>query len=624
EIFAELARMGYEKPPPKLTFYKAFFSDQWKFLIHMIVQCMSAKRTTWNEFSSSMASAIICLTIGRKFNFSKYIFDSMVRNVDSLSKFLMYSQFLQVMINAQVDDLSSHNTKYTSPVLIQKVVANMRRIGKGFSGVETPLPQVQDAAKVDAEDEDDNEVSAAPTPPSTTQAPSPPPQEHIPSPPEAQPAPPLSPPQKQPSQPTDTSESSMTILNTLMETCATLEEEEIQAFWLWMLKRMHPNRGKIAQLDADEDVTLVDIDTAVEMDADIQGRIEDDVTAVKEVNAAEPTVFDDEEVTMTMAQTLIKIKAEKARIIDEKMAKRLQDEEIEQMQEKRLDNIKKYQSLKRKPIFVAQARKNMIVYLKNMVGYKIQHFKGMTYDQVRPVFEREYNKVQTFIKPDRDEEPTKKRAAKYTLPQKTFKKLRAKVEVLGSSSTQQDTPTIDPVEISKEDVENMLQIFLMVEFKVEALQVKVGGITQAFQSFKNMLKDFDRENLDALWRLVKERFSTALPTVDKEKALWAELTRLYKPNANDVFWKRQRYMHYPIIWKLHSNYGVHQVSSTTRRYDIYMLAETDYALSNQVMNLMLNSRLQVEEDSEVARDLVMKIFLKDNQPKRRSLDTSSK
>nr|GEU59065.1 ribonuclease H-like domain, reverse transcriptase, RNA-dependent DNA polymerase [Tanacetum cinerariifolium] len=68
EIFAELARMRYEKPPPKLTFYKAFFSAQWKFLIHMIFQCMSAKRTAWNEFSSSMASVVICLATGRKFN----------------------------------------------------------------------------------------------------------------------------------------------------------------------------------------------------------------------------------------------------------------------------------------------------------------------------------------------------------------------------------------------------------------------------------------------------------------------------------------------------------------------------------------------------------------------------
>nr|GEX52456.1 hypothetical protein [Tanacetum cinerariifolium] len=61
EIFVELARMGYEKPSTKLTFYKAFFLAQWKFLILTILLCMSAKRIAWNEFSSSMASAVICL-----------------------------------------------------------------------------------------------------------------------------------------------------------------------------------------------------------------------------------------------------------------------------------------------------------------------------------------------------------------------------------------------------------------------------------------------------------------------------------------------------------------------------------------------------------------------------------
>nr|GEU69849.1 hypothetical protein [Tanacetum cinerariifolium] len=59
EIFAELARMGYEKPPPKSKFYKAFFSTQWKFLIYTLFQCVSAKRTVWNEFSYSMASALL-------------------------------------------------------------------------------------------------------------------------------------------------------------------------------------------------------------------------------------------------------------------------------------------------------------------------------------------------------------------------------------------------------------------------------------------------------------------------------------------------------------------------------------------------------------------------------------
>nr|GEY99337.1 hypothetical protein [Tanacetum cinerariifolium] len=39
----------------------------------------------------------------------------------------------------QVGDLSTHTTRFISLALTQKVFANMRRVGKGFSGVETPL-----------------------------------------------------------------------------------------------------------------------------------------------------------------------------------------------------------------------------------------------------------------------------------------------------------------------------------------------------------------------------------------------------------------------------------------------------------------------------------------------------
>nr|GEW81368.1 hypothetical protein [Tanacetum cinerariifolium] len=138
-----------------------------------------------------------------------------------------------------------------------------------------------------------------------------------------------------------------------------------------------------------------------------------------------------------------------------------------------------------------------------------------------------------------------------------------------------------------------------------------------------MLRGFNREDLNALWRLVKEKFSTVVPIVDKKKALWVELTRLFEPNANDVFWKLQRYMHDLLTWKLYTNYGVHHVSST-RRHDIFMLIEKDYPLVSVVMTMMLSAKLQVEEDSEMARDLVMNIFRDANKPKSRSLDTSSK
>nr|GEV98180.1 hypothetical protein [Tanacetum cinerariifolium] len=88
-IFEELARMGYEKPSQKLTFYKKIFSPQWKFLIHTILQCLSAKTNVWNEFSNTVASAIIYLANNQKFNFSMYIFESMMKNLEVGVKFLM-------------------------------------------------------------------------------------------------------------------------------------------------------------------------------------------------------------------------------------------------------------------------------------------------------------------------------------------------------------------------------------------------------------------------------------------------------------------------------------------------------------------------------------------------------
>nr|GEU69456.1 hypothetical protein [Tanacetum cinerariifolium] len=90
EIFEGFARMRYENLSDKLTFYKAFFSPQWKFLIHTILQCLSVKITSWNEFSSIMASAIICLATNQKFNFSRYILLSLVKNIKAGVPFFMF------------------------------------------------------------------------------------------------------------------------------------------------------------------------------------------------------------------------------------------------------------------------------------------------------------------------------------------------------------------------------------------------------------------------------------------------------------------------------------------------------------------------------------------------------
>ncbi|GKA89209.1 hypothetical protein Tco_0811021 [Tanacetum coccineum] len=118
---------------------ESYFSSQWKFLIHTILQCLSAKTTTWNEFSSTMASAIICLATIQNFNFSKYIFNNMVKNLECGVKYLMCPRFVQVFLDKQVEGMSKHKGIYVTPSHTKKIFANMEREGKGFSGRITSL-----------------------------------------------------------------------------------------------------------------------------------------------------------------------------------------------------------------------------------------------------------------------------------------------------------------------------------------------------------------------------------------------------------------------------------------------------------------------------------------------------
>ncbi|GJW36914.1 hypothetical protein Tco_0059834 [Tanacetum coccineum] len=225
---------------------------------------MGAKRTAWNEFSSTMASAVICLATGRKFNFSKYIFDSMVRNVDSSAKFLMYPRFIQVFLDNQVDDMTSHHTKYTSPTLTQKVFANMRRVGKGFSGNETPLfdtmmVQPQTQADEDVEMLVDEEQLATTSDPSTSK-------------PQDQPSTPHDFPEQEPthSSPHDSpltgvnpprSEEGSLQLAKLMALCTSLQRrvESSKEASLGAEENASTQEGMISDIDADVEISLVDV-----------------------------------------------------------------------------------------------------------------------------------------------------------------------------------------------------------------------------------------------------------------------------------------------------------------------------------------------------------------------------
>ncbi|GJZ92729.1 hypothetical protein Tco_0664794 [Tanacetum coccineum] len=100
---------------------------------------MGPKKTAWEQFCSNIATAIICLATNRTFNFSKMVLEGMLKNLDSRSKFLMYPRFIQIFLNKHKRHLLPHKRTYVAPTLTQKLFSNMRRVSKGYIGVNIPL-----------------------------------------------------------------------------------------------------------------------------------------------------------------------------------------------------------------------------------------------------------------------------------------------------------------------------------------------------------------------------------------------------------------------------------------------------------------------------------------------------
>nr|GEW32537.1 reverse transcriptase domain-containing protein [Tanacetum cinerariifolium] len=399
EIFAELARMGYEKPSTKLTFYKEFFSSQ----------------------------------VGKGFSRVETPF------------------FKGMIVEQQVDE--GH--------------AKMNVEDVSTAGV---------AAKGDVSATDDVVPTAVDEP-------------SIPSP--TPPTPPLQSLQDQPSTFHDAG-ILMDLLQNLMDTCKTLtrrveylEQDKIaQALEITKLKQ----RGRmIADMDADVDVILEDAkEVVVEKSADVDESA--DVQGRKAESQAQIYQIDSEHAN-----------------------KRKQKED---------NAVKRYQALKRKPQTEAQARKNMMIYLRNVAGFKMDYLKGMTYDDIRPIFEKHFNSNVAFLlktKEQIDEEDSRalKRLSE-SQEDKAAKKQKLDEEVEELRKHLMIVPNKEDDVYTEET--HLARKVPVVDYEIYNENNKpyykikrVDGSHQLYLSFLSMLRNFDIEDLEVLWQLVKERFTSTKP-----------------------------------------------------------------------------------------------------------------
>nr|GEV31873.1 reverse transcriptase domain-containing protein [Tanacetum cinerariifolium] len=305
----------------------------------------------------------------------------------------------------------------------------------------------------------------------------------------------------------------------------------------------------IASTDADEDVTLkdvADIAKEVAVDAEIEESADDDEvepTKLQEVvEVVTTTKLITEVVTVASATIIAATTPLTAAAITTapSAARRRKGVVIRDHEETATPSIVIHSEAKSKDkgkwILVEEPKplkkqaqieqdeaysreKNMMIYLRNMAGFKMDYFKGMSYDDIHLIFKKKFNSNVAFLEKTREQmEEEESKALKRTIKSQAEKAAKKQ--------------KLDEEEIYIENNKPYYKI------------IREDRSPQLCLSFLSLLGNFDREDLEVLWELVKERFTSSKPKNFLDDFLLTTLTYMFeKPDVQAQVWKNQRTVH---------------------------------------------------------------------------------
>ncbi|GJV43114.1 hypothetical protein Tco_1427650 [Tanacetum coccineum] len=273
---------------------------------------------------------------------------------------------------------------------------------------------------------------------------------------------------------------------------------------------------------------------------------------------------------------------------DHELAQRLQAQEQEelsnaekatlfvQLLEKRRKHfaVKRAEEKRNKPPTQAQQRKIMCTYLKNMEGKKPKDLKNKSFDSIQKMFDIAFKRVNTFVD--------------------------FRIDLVEGSSKRAGEELVQ--ENAKKQKLLSLQALLTRRFiKRGRKAIMADGSSKMYLVFSHMLKSFDREDLETLYKLVKAKYGSTRPVEDLDLVLYGDLKTMFKPYVEDNVWKIQS--DYRVLdWKLYDSCGVHSLRK--QNVHIHMLVEKRYPLTAPTITDMLNKKLQCDHFSEMAYQLL--------------------
>ncbi|GJZ57851.1 hypothetical protein Tco_0613345 [Tanacetum coccineum] len=153
------------------------------------------------------------------------------------------------------------------------------------------------------------------------------------------------------------------------------------------------------------------------------------------------------------------------------------------------------------------------------------------------------------------------------------------------------SPSIVDYKIHKEGKNKYFQI------------IRADGNSKIYLTFGQMFKNFNRDDLEDLWKIVKSRFKKTDPVDDMDNLLLRTLNTMFKPQVEDTIWTYQQGLTKVKNWKLYDSCGVYCITMQNIVY--YLLVEKTYPLTRNTLHQLWNDvRLQVDYEVEMAYELL--------------------
>nr|GEY86851.1 hypothetical protein [Tanacetum cinerariifolium] len=397
---------------------------------------------------------------------------------------------------------------------------------------------------------------------------------------------------------------------------------------------------KITDIDADKELTLIDetaedqgrfddqemLDTRVFDDEEIiveKAVVDKEVDVVEEVNVASittpvsvaaittivattPTISMDD---ITLAKALIEIKTSRPKakgivmqdpsetptptpIVSSQQPSKVLEKDAEKAKlfMEFLEKRKKFFAAKRakekrnKPLTKAKQKSLMSTYLKNMDGWKTRALKNKSFAEIQELFDKSMKRINSFVdfRTELVEESTKKDKAEIVYKSSSKR---------AGDKQEQEKSKKQKIEDDKEQ-EELKRCLEVIPNDGDDVPIDATPLSSTPPTI--MLKNFDREDLEALWRM---------PVDHMDSFLMHNLKTMFEHHVEDNVWKNQQGLVKVKNWKLYDSCGIHCVTMQNTLY--YLLVEKMYPLTRHTLHQMfINVKLQVDYECEMAYELL--------------------